>query len=193
MDYWQYEKLVNGAWANSYTTPPLRPAQRPLGSGIAERIRHRKMMKRGMIPGERPVQIPLDWKGDPNVPDGVYEIYRSKLVVPIGRHYGVLVVSGGFCKVYDLRQNEAPREITFQEFAENRQVFATVFAPWGESMTGALQRLQVARVHYADWNLWSNNCEHFSRFVVRGKRESVQINGMKAVSVVWVCFALLGV
>src|SRR5579859_5612895 len=118
MDYWQYEKFVNEAWANSYTTPAAPPARGPVGNSLAERIRHRKMVKRGMIPGERPVPIPLDWKGDPSLPDGVYEIYRAKLFVPIGRHYGVLVVSGGFCTVYDLRQNEAPREVTFQEFAE---------------------------------------------------------------------------
>jgi hypothetical protein len=193
MDYWQYEKMANGAWVNSYITPAAPPARRPAPGSLAERILHRKLIKRGMIQGERPVQVPLDWKGDPSLPDGVYEIYRSKLLLAIGRHYGILVVSGGFCKVYDLRQNEAPREISFQEFAEGRQVFTTVYAPWGDSMTGALQRLQMARVHYAEWNLWSNNCEHFSRFVVRGKRESVQVNGMKAVSFVWVCVALLGV
>jgi len=192
MDYWQYEKLVNQAWGQSFVTPPDPPVRRPVANGIAERIRHRKLVKRGMIPAERPVEIFVDRRGDPRLPDGVYEIYRSLQGSPVGLHYGILVVSGGFCTVYDLRQGEPPREITIWEFADGHRIFTTVVARWGAQMTAALLRLQDARVNYAEWNLWSNNCEHFSRYVVRGKRESTQINGLKAIGVCVAVCAILG-
>lgn len=152
-------------------------------SSIRAKILRRKALKRGLEIA--PVPMPLDCHSRPDLRLGMFEIFRAKEFNPLGAHFGVLIRTLAGIFVYDLQNDEGPRQaISFEKYALGKQVYITRFIPPGPEMQAALKRLEEAVNQLSDWTLFENNCEHWAKYVVRGERTSGQSNGVKAIAAI---------
>jgi hypothetical protein len=109
---------------------------------------------------------------------GTYVVSRPKLT-GFGTHYGVLATAiPPFHRdeVLHLTRN-GPKVVTFSEFARGRKVRIQEGAP-PEKVQEIIQRAQTLLRWPKPYDLVSNNCEHAARWIVSGKAESRQINGV---------------
>ena len=152
----------------------------------------RKLLKRGKTEPEF-LPIPLDASGRPQLRDGAFEIFRQLDCFGPGRHYGVLIIQGGMTTAYESQKGGGFRKATYEEFAQGYKVFMTAWLPGFQGIIDATRRLNDAREVYRTWELWEKNCQHMSSFVIHGKHQSAQIEGLKALVGVLVVAAIVGI
>ena len=113
-----------------------------------------------------------------NKPIAVHLVGRRKLNVPVGWHFAVAFeYEESACLHIVEFQRDGLRMLPLRNFANNRdvEVLRTIQHP--RLIAFAIRRLNyfVNRAETMRYNPLSQNCEHFARFVVEGKRQSKQV------------------
>lgn len=139
-----------------------------------------------MYPGN-PLQ-PITFQ---HMPDGLYLVKRPSSY-PLIEHYGVLLVGQALWSFgYDLDQPV----ILHRTDCGVRADWAAYAGPWNilgqvppRLVPSAVTRFSAALQGH-DYDLFTNNCEHFARFVTEGRDYSTQVAGAVVVAglalVVW--------
>ncbi len=124
----------------------------------------------------------------------IHLVRRPKLSGLPGWHFGVACQSGVDGVVYDLTQEHGVRVRSVTDFLEGipGQVVQTVVDPCEVSaacrrLRQLLTRHDIHQYHFAD-----RNCEHLARYVVTGKRKSLQVQGAVLVTAMLAVALLLG-
>jgi hypothetical protein len=109
---------------------------------------------------------------------GVYLVSRQKLAGP-GTHYGIcftgVAVNGGDWIVH--LTNKGYEQVTFEEFSRGRDVTIHEGRPPAETYE-LIRRAREAVACKPQYDLLSNNCEHFARGVIGCRRESNQVTAI---------------
>lgn len=111
-------------------------------------------------------------------PTAVHLIRRRKLGVPTAWHFGAAFEFNEPARLYIVElQGDGLRALTLRGFANDRmvEVLRTIQHP--RLIDAAIRRLNyfLNRGKTPRYHLFSQNCEHFARFVVEGKRQSPQV------------------
>ncbi|WP_413944777.1 lecithin retinol acyltransferase family protein [Bdellovibrio sp. HCB-162] len=103
-------------------------------------------------------------------------IYRPLLDSPIGRHYGFLAVIQGRWQVIHLSKFKKPEMISLEVFAARQECDIEEMRILEKAITA--ERIRKALKEYSTYNLLTNNCEDFARFIYNGKWRSEQTISM---------------
>lgn len=111
-------------------------------------------------------------------PTAVHLIRRRKSGVPVVWHFGVAFEFEESACLYIVElQRDGMHTLTLRRFANDRavEIFRTIQHPG--LVAAAVHRLSysIDRAETLSYNPLLQNCEHFARFVVEGKRRSVQV------------------
>ena len=111
-------------------------------------------------------------------PTAVHLVNRRKVSVPVGWHFGAVFEyeEPAYLHIVEL-QGDGLRSSTLRDFANDRdvEILRTIQHP--RLIDFAMRRLNyvIDRANVLRYNPLSQNCEHFARFVVEGKRQSKQV------------------
>lgn len=108
----------------------------------------------------------------------VHLVRRRKVSVPVGWHLGAAFeYEEPACLHIVELQRDGLQTLTLQDFANDRtvEILRTIQNP--RLVGAAIRRLKyfIDRAGILSYDPLFRNCEHFARFVVEGKRRSVQV------------------
>lgn len=123
-------------------------------------------------------------------PERVVLLRRPKLD-RIGDHYGVGVFASGRWWVLELDRDAGLRVMTFEEFKQGLEVVTSTVRT-GRAAVAAFNRAKRLVSQPGGYDLFANNCEHFARSVVFGKRASKQVEALMVAGSLFLLFAVAG-
>jgi hypothetical protein len=120
-----------------------------------------------------------------NLPDGLYLVKRPSQY-PLIEHYGVLIVgqplwSFGYFGGEPVMLHRTDIGVR-ADWAVNMGSWNNLGQVPPHLVPSAVARFSAA-LQENDYNLFTNNCEHFARFVTQGKKQSTRVNAVAVLSV----------
>lgn len=129
-----------------------------------------------------------------NKPVAVHLVRRNKLLTPGAKHFGVAVEfeTPRCISIFELGYSEL-REVSVRDFKRNQEmdILCTIKRP--RLVDDAIRRLNCI-INHADslnYNPLFQNCEHFARQVVQGKKQSMQVQTVVTLVILTVVITLL--
>jgi hypothetical protein len=117
-------------------------------------------------------------------------LFRRPKLDGIGDHYGVGIFTSGRWWVLELDRDAGLRGMAFEEFEQGFEV-ATLAVRTGRAAVAACNRAERLASQPGGYDLFTNNCEHFARSVVIGKRVSKQSDLLLTLGLLFMAFAVV--